>query len=949
MTRGNPESARQQLLSGRRLSSFILHPSSFPRWSAVVILLAVHGALAISAIRHKSATFDEMVRLTTGYSYWVTGDYRLDPVEPPLSKLWAALPLLWGHYRFPDLNQPAWWVSDAESMGRQFFFGLGNDTSAMLFHARAMMALLSVGLGLLVYLWSRRLFGEGGGMLSLWLYAFCPNMLAHAPLVTTETATCLFFVASVAGLWWVLHRVTVWSVLASGAALAGLFCSKMSAPLIIVAGFLMLALRLASAEPLEVRLGRGFTIRRRAAKPGVWAVVIVAQVLITAGGLWAVHGFRYEARINPVPLRDRFCAPGLVQPKVSEWDYVLSDSGAVGAIVGFFRDHRLLPEAYLYGVALQAKVIGAGYGFLNGQRRITGWWYFFPYAFLVKTPLGLFGLLALAVGIAVSYQLSAISFRRSRETEPRCASTRTRAEGSVFGVRGSVQEASVAARNSAVLAVLIFLAVYWVAAVQANINIGHRHILPTYPFLYVLAGAVVLAWQRGSPGARFPSRTRGRQDSDLAANAGKDSSDGSREKGFSHERPEEPVAASRGLWRISRWLLLGCSCLFVLASVAIYPNYLAYFNVLVGGPRNAYRHLVDSSLDWGQDLPGLKRWLDAHATPGGSGPSPRVYLSYFGTDNPDRFGIRATMLPSHMEWRPPEFETLGGGVYVISATMLQVMYIMPTNAWTETFEAAYQLLRAQYEAQTQPAAPTGEASEYRLLRFARLCSALRRRPPDDQINYTLLVYRLTDAQLREILDGPPVELAADSPVDGGLEHIAWFQRLARMCARRGLTDKAVEQYRRLLACYPEDSDASASLAQTLIAHGDYESASTVLRQALDRTPDHIDLLNTFAWLKATCPVDRFRDGGEAIRLAQRALRVAGQDRWELLDTLAAAYAEAGRCPEAAHLAEQAAELARQAGLQPQAERIAQRAALYRAGKPFRLPSQTPTTRAAIGG
>jgi tetratricopeptide (TPR) repeat protein len=865
-------------------------------------LLAIHVTLTIRAVRDKSATFDEKVRLTAGYSYWVTGDYRLDPVEPPLSKLWAALPLVEKHYRFPDLNQPAWWFSDDDMIGSQFFFRLGNDLAAMLFSARAAMALLSVALGLLVYLWSRRLFGDGGALLSLLLYAFCPNMLAHASLVTTEIATCLFFVAASAGLWWVLHRVTAWSVLLSGAALAGLFCSKMSAPLIIGMGLLMLALRLASNEPLTVCFFRSFFVRGRAARLGIWMTVMVLQVLITAGGLWAAHRFRYCGMVDAAASRDRYLVPVDARQLASEWDFVLADSGAVGRIVGFFRKHRLLPEAYLYGVALQAKVIGAEYGFLNGRRRITGWWYFFPCAFLVKTPLGLFGLLAMAAGVAISYQLSAIRSRHLRGAEPSGATCRTGPIGSDsgvqdsgFGIRGPVREASPAARSSAIIAVLIFLAVYWIAAVQAKINIGHRHILPVYPFLYILSGGAALCWRR---------------------------------------------------WPIGRWLI-GCFAgLFVVASLRIYPDYLAYFNILAGGPRNGYRHLVDSSLDWGQDLPGLKRWLDAHASGGDSGVPARVYLSYFGTDRPTRFGINATMLPSYDEWQRPELETLRGGIYCISATMLQVMYIMPTNAWTETFESAYQLLRPRFEAPAEPvAALDEEASQFRLLRFARLCSSLRRRRPDDQVHYTILVYRLTDQEVRQILEGPPVELVSDNPVDGGEDQVEWYRRLAEMYARRGQMDQAARHYRMVLDC-SSDTRASCSLGQILMTQGDYSSALDVLTKALGHSPDNALLLNTLAWLRATCPIEKFRDAQEAVRLAEHAVRIGGRDLWQLADTLAAAYAEAGRYSDAIHCAQRAEELAAREGRQDQATQIRERADLYRAGKPFREHLPVPSSPAA---
>ena len=71
----------------------------------------------------------------------------------------------------------------------------------------------------------------------------------------------------------------------------------------------------------------------------------------------------------------------------------------------------------------------------------------------------------------------------------------------------------------------------------------------------------------------------------------------------------------------------------------IHPHYLAYFSPVVGGPEQGYRHLVDSSLDWGQDLPGLQKWLIAHRQPGEP-----VYLSYFGTADPARYGINAIAL-----------------------------------------------------------------------------------------------------------------------------------------------------------------------------------------------------------------------------------------------------------------------------------------------------------------
>jgi hypothetical protein len=97
----------------------------------------------------------------------------------------------------------------------------------------------------------------------------------------------------------------------------------------------------------------------------------------------------------------------------------------------------------------------------------------------------------------------------------------------------------------------------------------------------------------------------------------------------------------------------------------------AYFNQLAGGPSQGYLHLADSSLDWGQDLPALKQWLDRDGLQRGGG---NVYLSYFGTARPEYYGIQATPLAGFIDRRPPAPPVpLGGGVYCVSATMLDVV------------------------------------------------------------------------------------------------------------------------------------------------------------------------------------------------------------------------------------------------------------------------------------
>jgi len=157
------------------------------------------------------------------------------------------------------------------------------------------------------------------------------------------------------------------------------------------------------------------------------------------------------------------------------------------------------------------------------------------------------------------------------------------------------------------------------------LNIGYRHILPILPFLFVFASGIARSIEL------------------------------------------------RKLPRATACLLL--VIWYLVASIRIYPDYLAYFNELVGGPDNGWRYLVDSNLDWGQDLKGLKQYIEREGIE-------EVYLSWFGSTYPDAYGydIPHRLLPSFIYY-PGQvagvpFNPLrpAPGVYAISATNLQGVY-----------------------------------------------------------------------------------------------------------------------------------------------------------------------------------------------------------------------------------------------------------------------------------
>jgi hypothetical protein len=131
--------------------------------------------------------------------------------------------------------------------------------------------------------------------------------------------------------------------------------------------------------------------------------------------------------------------------------------------------------------------------------------------------------------------------------------------------------------------------------------------------------------------------------------------------------------AARGRWRARGLALTGALGLAYAASVLrVHPHYLAYFNELAGGPSQGWRWLVDSNLDWGQDLPGLEQYMDAQGIS-------KVTLCYFGTADPGYYGIACDRLPGYQP--PPPSSVVRsvkpGDIVAISATHLQGLYLDP--------------------------------------------------------------------------------------------------------------------------------------------------------------------------------------------------------------------------------------------------------------------------------
>jgi hypothetical protein len=204
-------------------------------WLAVSLLLAVFAAQNLVEANRESCTSDEVVHLPAGLTYILKHDFRLNPEHPPLIKILCALPTLALHPKI-DFEDPNWKTDPVQSeFGYRVLYS--NDADRMLFWGRVPVVLIAVLLGFFVFRWAQQLYGNASGLFALTLFAFSPNLIAHAHLVTTDVGVSAFLTITFYFLWRCSclgeRKSLMWSAVAMGAALASKFSAVVLFPVSI--------------------------------------------------------------------------------------------------------------------------------------------------------------------------------------------------------------------------------------------------------------------------------------------------------------------------------------------------------------------------------------------------------------------------------------------------------------------------------------------------------------------------------------------------------------------------------------------------------------------------------------------------------------------------------------------------------------------------------------------
>jgi hypothetical protein len=498
----------------------------------------------LGTIKELSPTFDEPVHVVAGYSYLKWGDYRVNPEHPPLAKALAALPLLAFDIKDPRPANSDWERIPKQQPGiptvkfaRELLF-VHNDGAKLFQYAKLPFVIITLILGLFVFLWSLQWFGPVAAIASLTLFATDPNIIAHSTIVHTDMPFTVFFFI---GTYFFQRALSTrrWPDGLLACALFSLAAITKFSSVGIVASWSLAGLiwLLQPASSQDSPLAGAVSRRRNLLLlSGLLLGSLLGAYLFT----WAAYGFRFAA----IPGTEESFVMAPVMPETTPL--------FVRQTASFVTRFHLLPEAWIYG-ELHTLAFLSRTSFLLGGFSEEGFWLYFPVAFLAKTPLPTL--------ILVSLSFAGLLTRHNFHKRP------------IFTLWAPVL-------------------VYFSIAVWARMNIGIRHILPIYPFLFVLAGESAAAlWQ------------------------------------------------SRTVWKRGCLILIGGWALW--GSVVTYPNYLAYFNEAAGGPKNGHNVLLDSNLDWGQNLKSLKSWMGEHGVKS-------ILLLYFGQAEPASYGIDAIHIPGSL-------------------------------------------------------------------------------------------------------------------------------------------------------------------------------------------------------------------------------------------------------------------------------------------------------------
>lgn len=550
----------------------------------VAAMLGIMFLILFFSAWNDSATMDELAHIPAGYSYLAKNDIRLNPEHPPLIKDLAAFPLLFLNLKFPSEHSS--WTEDVNGQwtsGAVFLYESGNNADQILHFSRLPIMLLAILFGALLFLWVRGKYGNKIGLLTLFFFSFSPTFIAHSRYVTTDLGAAFGFFIGIAAFVKFLekefpggkpfvntntvsflkqHKYLVICGIAFGTAELLKFSLFILAPLYLLYGaFWAFLWQFEHNKSFKERFANFIKSYIRIFLKTLLIFIIGAVII------WLVYAFHIWNYPQERQIRDT--------------EFILSSFGArpLVDLTVFMAGNKILrplAEYFLGLLMVIQRASGGNTTYFMGQISAAGWWYYFPAAYILKETLAFHILTVLALFVTVKIILK----------------SKNKSWHNFFEWMRD---------NFSLTAGIIFIIIYWTQSVASPLNIGLRHILPTFPFIYLLVSREIMIWIHNINNSYYDN--------------------------FNLLEKLRTVSYKY----VKMFLKYGIISVFLLwiflSAILTFPNYLSYYNELAGGTKNGYKYITDSNYDWGQDLKRLKYYTEDNKIN-------KIYIDYFGGGSP---------------------------------------------------------------------------------------------------------------------------------------------------------------------------------------------------------------------------------------------------------------------------------------------------------------------------
>ena len=401
----------------------------------VVILLSLFLFQSIVTLNSTNLHFDGPAAITIGYYDLKYLETSFLITHPPLSHIIGTFPLL-----FLDINMPHSYRECSKiqmyQCAQDLLFDSGNDLEKISIYARTPFIIISLLLGLLLFFFSKELYGIKAGLFSLTLYAFSPAILAYNTVVFTDVIVTFFVFSTIYFLWkLIMQGYTKTRLILTGISLGFALASKFTAILLIPIIILLFAVKVFQSN------NRKKTLKR-------FSIKFIIILLISFVALHSVFFFSIDTVANSIPERNTKQIDDFIDENLAEGSFNKKIAKSL------LYDIKMPMPGYAVGLAKQYSIGTLRYkrGYLNGEIYDGGKWYYFFEVLLIKTPI------PLIIFFLISFSISIKIIRKRYMNE-------------IF----------------LLLPIIFFFSVF----IPSNFNLGLRHILPIMPFIFIFSSRVV--------------------------------------------------------------------------------------------------------------------------------------------------------------------------------------------------------------------------------------------------------------------------------------------------------------------------------------------------------------------------------------------------------------------------------------------------------------------------